>query len=53
LLSGGIGLEHIYDLQSFAHPLMAGVDLNSRFELSPAMKDAVKIEQFIRQLGSG
>jgi phosphoribosylanthranilate isomerase len=39
LLSGGIDLEHVRDLQTFAHPLLAGVDLNSRFELSPALKD--------------
>jgi hypothetical protein len=29
---------------------MAGVDLNSRFEHAPAMKDAVKLEQFVMQL---
>jgi phosphoribosylanthranilate isomerase len=51
LLSGGIGVEHIHDLlQVFAHPLMAGIDLNSRFELSPALKDVDLIERFVYQI---
>jgi phosphoribosylanthranilate isomerase len=49
VLSGGIGPEHLTDLQTFTHPLMAGVDLNSRFELSPALKDVGKIETFVNQ----
>ena len=49
LLSGGIGLEHVHDLQALVHPLLAGVDLNSRFELSPAMKDAGLVERFAGQ----
>jgi phosphoribosylanthranilate isomerase len=50
LLSGGIGSEHLADLQTFTHPLMAGIDLNSRFEVSPALKDVGKIETFVGQL---
>jgi phosphoribosylanthranilate isomerase len=50
LLSGGIGPEHVADLSAFRHPQMAGIDLNSRFESAPAMKDTVRIEQFIRHL---
>ena len=50
LLSGGIGAEYMDDLQAFSHPLMAGIDLNSRFELSPAVKDAAMIELFVGQL---
>lgn len=50
LLSGGIGAEHITDLSAFRHPLMAGVDLNSRFESSPAVKDTVRLGEFIRRL---
>jgi phosphoribosylanthranilate isomerase len=50
LLSGGIGLEHVHDIQTFAHPLMAGIDLNSRFELSPAMKDVEMIKIFSTQM---
>jgi len=47
LLSGGIALEHIADLREFQHARMAGIDLNSRFELSPGLKDIVKLERFI------
>ena len=46
LLSGGIGPEHVYELQAFQHPLMVGIDLNSRFEVSPALKNLVDIERF-------
>ena len=50
LLSGGIGPEHIEDLAAFHHPLMIGVDLNSRFEMSPALKDVDMVERFVNQL---
>ena len=50
LLSGGIGAEHIADLLAFRHPSLAGIDLNSRFEVSPALKDVVMIEQFVYQM---
>ena len=50
LLSGGIGPEHITELLEFRHPLLAGIDLNSRFELSPGLKDGVMIERFVHQL---
>jgi phosphoribosylanthranilate isomerase len=50
LLSGGIGAEHIAELAAFHHPLMAGIDLNSRFETSPALKDTDKIRRFVRRL---
>ncbi|MDR2233211.1 MAG: phosphoribosylanthranilate isomerase [Tannerella sp.] len=47
LLSGGIGLEHLADLAAFRHPQLAGFDVNSRFELSPALKDTGKLKQFV------
>jgi phosphoribosylanthranilate isomerase len=50
LLSGGIGAEHLEELSLFRHPLPAGIDLNSRFEYAPAIKDIDKIERFIQQL---
>jgi phosphoribosylanthranilate isomerase len=50
LLSGGIGLEHVPDLQAFTHPAIAGVDVNSRFEISPALKDSAMLEKFIISL---
>ena len=48
LLSGGIALEHLTELSELRHPMLAGFDLNSRFEQSPALKDISKLEQFLR-----
>jgi len=50
LLSGGIGLEQVNDLRAFAHPMMTGIDLNSRFELSPAIKNIETVERFVSHL---
>lgn len=47
LLSGGIGPDDAMRLRDFHHPRLAGIDLNSRFELSPALKDTTKLQQFI------
>ena len=49
LLSGGIASEHLDEISKFSHPKMAGIDLNSRFELSPAVKDIAKLENFIER----
>lgn len=48
LLSGGIGEEHAETLRGFEHPMWAGIDLNSRFELAPALKDTERLGKFIR-----
>ena len=48
LLSGGIMPEDVESIQSFSHPKFAGIDLNSGFEISPAVKDAQVLENFIR-----
>ena len=50
LLSGGIGPDDAERVKSFKHPMMIGIDLNSRFELSPALKDAVKLKEFINNI---
>jgi phosphoribosylanthranilate isomerase len=50
LLSGGIRPEDVGDLHRFAHPLHAGIDLNSGFETAPAHKDIDRLRQFIRQI---
>ncbi|MEL6675963.1 MAG: phosphoribosylanthranilate isomerase [Bacteroidota bacterium] len=38
-LSGGIGLDQLARLQAFSHPAFYGIDLNSKFELQPALKN--------------
>jgi len=49
LLSGGIGPDDAKKVRNFHHPQLAGIDLNSRFELSPALKDIEKLKQFITE----
>lgn len=50
LLSGGIGPEQIEALRTFHHPQWAGIDLNSRFESSPGVKDVALLQTFINEL---
>lgn len=50
LLSGGIGPDDADRINDFQHPGMTGIDLNSRFELSPAMKNVKKINEFIKEI---
>lgn len=52
LLSGGIGPNDAHRLQEFHHPLCVGIDLNSRFEISPGLKDATLLKNFLTQLNS-
>ena len=47
LLSGGIGLEMKDEVKVVVHKAFAGVDLNSRFELSPGVKDVSKLTAFL------
>ena len=50
LLSGGIGPDDAERIKSFHHPKCVGIDLNSRFELAPALKDINKLKSFIQAL---
>ena len=52
LLSGGIGPESVMALGQFSHPRWAGIDLNSRFESAPGMKDINKLREFIWKIES-
>jgi phosphoribosylanthranilate isomerase len=52
LLSGGIGPESIESLRIFKHPQFAGIDLNSRFETAPAMKNTALLSEFVQNLKS-
>lgn len=45
-LSGGIGVEDAAKLKTFKHPDFFGVDINSRFETEPGVKDMAKLLQF-------
>lgn len=50
LLSGGIGPGDAQALNSLQHPMLAGIDLNSRFETAPGIKDVDLLRDFIHQL---
>ena len=50
LLSGGIGPEDTERVLKYSHPQFAGIDLNSRFEISPAVKDVEKLKTFIQTI---
>ncbi|MFO7827091.1 MAG: phosphoribosylanthranilate isomerase [Bacteroidales bacterium] len=49
-LSGGIGPDDINDIQSFNHEMLYAIDVNSKFELSPGIKDIKKVQNFKNQL---
>ncbi len=47
LLSGGIGPDDAERVRNFHHPKCIGIDLNSKFEIEPALKDVEKLKQFL------
>jgi len=50
LLSGGIGPDDAARIQAFHHPKCIGIDLNSRFELSPGLKDCQRLKTFLQMI---
>lgn len=50
LLSGGIAPDSLEALSRFQHKLCAGVDLNSRFETAPGIKNIPLLKEFVQQL---
>jgi len=50
LLSGGIGPDDAANVKAFHHPKCIGIDLNSRFEMTPGHKDINKLKRFLEQL---
>lgn len=50
LLSGGIGSKDAQDVKTFHHPKCIGIDLNSRFETEPGLKDITKLKQFLEAI---
>ena len=51
-LSGGIGSEDLEAIRHFGHPRWRGIDINSGFEISPALKDVEKVKCFISGIRS-
>lgn len=52
LLSGGIGPEDAERLNRWHHPKCIGIDINSRFEIAPGIKDVGAITKFTSKLKS-
>ena len=50
LLSGGIGPDDAERVKAFHHPQFAGIDLNSRFETSPGVKDINLLKEFLKKV---
>ena len=50
LLSGGIGPDDADRIRAFHHERCIGIDLNSRFELAPALKDVTALKEFIKKI---
>lgn len=51
LLSGGISPGDVEAVKAFSHPKCIGIDLNSGFEISPAVKDVQLLQTFIEAFG--
>ena len=50
LLSGGIGQEDAASVKSVSHPALVGIDLNSKFEIEPGLKDVQQLAEFLSEL---
>lgn len=49
-LSGGIGPDDLKTVLAFRHPQLFGIDINSGFEIEPALKDVEKVSRFIEKI---
>lgn len=50
LLSGGTGPDDVERIREFNHPKCIGIDVNSRFETVPGVKDAALLKSFVEAL---
>ncbi len=48
LLSGGISPEGVEEVQNFSHPQCIGLDINSKFEIKPGLKNVEAVKEFIQ-----
>lgn len=51
-LSGGISEEHIDKIKKLKIPQLIGIDINSKFEIEPGLKNKNKIKEFIDKLNN-
>jgi len=50
LLSGGIGPGDVEKIKMIDHPRFLGVDINSGFEIEPALKSVEEVSSFYKEL---
>jgi len=50
LLSGGISPDDAEQVKDYYHPKCIGIDLNSRFEIAPGLKDVEKLKKFLEKV---
>ena len=50
LLSGGIGPDDAERVKAFHHPMCLGIDLNSKFESEPGVKNVEMLRTFVRKI---
>lgn len=50
LLSGGIGPDDAERVKTFHHPKCIGIDVNSRFEKEPGLKDVAALRKFLSKI---
>lgn len=50
ILSGGIGPDDAAAVQALKHPKLAGIDVNSKFETAPALKNIETLAAFVSEL---
>jgi phosphoribosylanthranilate isomerase len=49
-LSGGISINEVDALKKFEHPFFYGIDINSRFETAPGIKDLNLVKEFVKEI---
>ncbi|MBN2598751.1 MAG: phosphoribosylanthranilate isomerase [Marinifilaceae bacterium] len=49
-LSGGIGIDDVEAIKVFQHSKLFGLDVNSGFEQSPAVKNVVLVKEFLKSV---
>ena len=52
-LSGGISLNETDDILNLKNLNLHAIDINSRFEIEPALKDIIKVQEFIKAIRNG
>ncbi len=49
-VAGGVSNENIGELLKLAHPMLEGIDVNSRYEISPGVKDVERVREMFLEI---